>query len=167
MQFGLLGPLEVHAGGKVVDIPSGRRRALLAVLVLNRGAVVPVEVLLEALWGDATPPSGTATLRTHVARLRSALPGTAANELAPVTLRWREIGYVLEMHNGQLDVYRFGSLLAEGKAALGRGAVEVAVARLGAALELWRGPACAGCSPTYLNRWSCPRSRSGAISSPA
>ena len=58
MLFKVLGPLEVElAPGDVVAPGGARARALLAALLVQPGAVVPVHRLAEAVWGEAQPES--------------------------------------------------------------------------------------------------------------
>ncbi len=53
----------------------------------------------------------------------------------------RRPGYLLQVGPDQVDATRFERLLAEGREALADGDADSAVARLGEALALWRGPA--------------------------
>ena len=50
-EFRLLGPLEASADGKLVELPGGKPRALLARVLLDAGRVVAVETLVDSLWG--------------------------------------------------------------------------------------------------------------------
>jgi DNA-binding SARP family transcriptional activator len=70
LEIRLLGPFEVIAGGRQVDIPGTRRGALLA---LGRGRVVAVDELVDALWGADLPAAPRNAVQHHVARLRAAL----------------------------------------------------------------------------------------------
>jgi DNA-binding SARP family transcriptional activator len=70
VEFRILGPLEVCAGGREVDLPAPKVRALLAVLVVHRGEVVSADALVEALWGEEPPEGAVATLRGYVSHLR-------------------------------------------------------------------------------------------------
>jgi hypothetical protein len=53
--FRILGPLEVVGDGKPLVLGAVQQRALLAVLVLHRGEVVPIDRLIDALWGERNP----------------------------------------------------------------------------------------------------------------
>lgn len=48
LRFGVLGPLEVWRDGEPVAVPSGRRRAVLACLLIYVGRPVAADVLVEA-----------------------------------------------------------------------------------------------------------------------
>ena len=52
MDFQILGSFEVLDDGAVVRIPAGRERALLALLLVNRGRVVSADAIVHALWGE-------------------------------------------------------------------------------------------------------------------
>ena len=51
LRFGVLGPLEVWRDGEPVAVPSGRRRAVLACLLIHVGRPVAADVLVEAWRG--------------------------------------------------------------------------------------------------------------------
>ena len=99
--FCILGPLRVRLDGLEVPIPARRQRALLVLLALSVGKVVPAERLIDQLWDGAPPPQAAVTLRSYVSHLRRALagePGTA-NVLAT-----RGQGYVLDAAPASVDV---------------------------------------------------------------
>ena len=135
IDYRILGPLEVSADGRVIDIGGPRQRALLAILLLRANEPVPREVLVHELWGERPPAGARSSLEVYVSRLRKAL-GAAGNGRVVVT---RPGGYCLQLADGQLDVYRFERLAAEGRSALAGNEPERADASLRAALRLWRG----------------------------
>lgn len=71
----LCGTFAVEVNGRSVgqDVPGRQGRLLLAYLVLNRPQPIPRPTLLDALWGDAPPPSAASALTVLVSKLRSAL----------------------------------------------------------------------------------------------
>ncbi len=138
IEFRLLGPLEVVSGGRRLEIGSARQRAILAALALRPNRVVPRDTLVEEIWGEAPPASATATLHSHVSRLRRTLAEGAGGASAAV-LRTREPGYVLEADPDCVDAHRFEKLAAQARDCLVRGEDEVGVRGLRQALALWRG----------------------------
>jgi predicted ATPase/DNA-binding SARP family transcriptional activator len=142
IEFRLLGGVDVIAGDRVVEIGSLKQRALLASLLVRLNRVVPVDVLVEDLWGESPPASVQATLQSLVSRLRRALEATgpATGGQAP-RLRARDGGYVLEAALDRVDAFRFDRLAAEGRQALAGGDTALAADKLEAALALWRGAA--------------------------
>ena len=55
MEFRILGPLEVWDEGGEVSLGGPKPRALLAVLLLHPGEVVPTDRLIDELWGEDSP----------------------------------------------------------------------------------------------------------------
>ncbi|WP_207936138.1 winged helix-turn-helix domain-containing protein [Actinomadura sp. KC216] len=83
MRFGVLGPLEVWTtDGAPVAVRGAKVRALLAVLLGHAGRPVPVDRLIDDLWGDAPPRNPAGALQVKVSKLRRALdeaePGSRA-----------------------------------------------------------------------------------------
>ena len=57
IDYRILGPLEVSADGRVIDIGGHKQRALLAILLLHANESVPRGVLVHELRGER-PPGG-------------------------------------------------------------------------------------------------------------
>ncbi|PRY39045.1 AfsR/SARP family transcriptional regulator [Umezawaea tangerina] len=124
----VLGVLElVDADGARVTPAAGKQRVLLALLSLHAGEWVPVDRLVDALWGDAPPPSAAGNLKTYVWKLRRLLP--------PGAIVHDRNGYRVRVGRAELDVTAFEDLVAEGAQAPPERAVDV----LREALALWRG----------------------------
>src|SRR5262249_57382552 len=70
LQFRILGPLEVAGVDGPLELPAGKPRALLAVLLLSRGEVVSVDRLVDELWGERPPPTAAKNVQGYVAPLR-------------------------------------------------------------------------------------------------
>jgi len=135
IEFRVLGSLEVVDGDRPVPLGPPKQRALLAMLLIHRGEPVSSDLLIDALWGETVPPSGVKLVQGYVSNLRKVL--------GDGLLVTRGRGYLLRVEDGQVDVDRFGALLAEGRRALTDGDARAASERLGEALGLWRGPALA------------------------
>src|SRR4051812_23446813 len=135
MEFKVLGPLEADDGTAALELGPPRQRALLARLLLDAGRAVPLDRLLDDLWGDDPPESAVKMVQIYVSQLRKVL-GTEA-------LRTQGRGYLLELGGAGLDLDRFEQLRAEGRDALARHDPCAAAERLRDALALWRGPALA------------------------
>ncbi|MEU5417935.1 BTAD domain-containing putative transcriptional regulator [Streptomyces sp. NPDC020799] len=125
-------------GGQDFPLGPPRRRALLALLVIRLGRVVPTELLIEELWGEEPPRQAVATLQSHVSHLRRALH-PADGPGRPSVLRHRAPGYVLELDPEQIDVCRFERLVTDGRRLLERREPLAARDRLTEALGLWHG----------------------------
>jgi predicted ATPase/DNA-binding SARP family transcriptional activator len=124
----LLGPLEVAVGGRPVEFEGAKQRRLFVALALRAPEAVPVDELVEAVWGDQPPDGRDQALQKQVSRLRARV----GNQL-PV--RRRTTGYALEIDRDAIDSRRFERLLERSRAG--------EPAELLNALALWRGPALA------------------------
>jgi DNA-binding SARP family transcriptional activator len=134
VRVGLLGGLEVRdADERDVAIPTGKQQALLALLAVHVGRVVPTEQVIDALWGDDAPPRVRNGLQALASKLRSAL---GAADLVVM----RGGGYVLALPADAVDIHRFEALVAAARAAAADDA-ERAVALFTEAESLWRGDA--------------------------
>ena len=139
MEFRILGPTEVLAGGRLVPLPSGRGRALLALLVLHAGEPVSADRLIDELWGEDPPPTARTVVYGLVSRLRGLLePGRAKAQPGALLQRFGS-GYRFAIEPEAVDAHRFKRLIDESRGA----PEEVRAVKLSAALSLWRGPALA------------------------
>lgn len=136
MLFGLLGPLSVSGEHGPIDIRGAMPRAILAMLLLESGTLVSSDRLVSELWGEEPPPSASASLRNHVARLRKCI--------GSCRIRTMQSGYLLHVEEGEVDVHTFAELCAEGDRAARSADWYVATERYSTALKLWRGEPLAG-----------------------
>ena len=132
----LLGPVQVLRAGREIGVGGPRPRAVLALLVLEAGRVVPAGRLVEELWRGSPPPGAAKTLRSYVSRLRALLGPDAA-------LAARGGGYVLSVDSEAVDAGRFERLVASGQSMLSRSEAAAAAGHFREALRLWRGRALA------------------------
>ncbi|MCU1615577.1 MAG: regulator, partial [Frankiales bacterium] len=138
----LLGPVHVLLDGRPVDVGGPRQRAVLAILAIAGGEMVPVARLIEGLWPHTAPADPGASLQTFVSRLRRRLEPTASARTRSQLLTGGAHGYALRLGPDDVDVWRFERLVAEGSALVDTDP-GTAVARLTEALGLWSGPALA------------------------
>jgi ABC-type transport system substrate-binding protein/DNA-binding SARP family transcriptional activator len=139
IDYRILGPLEVSANGRVIEIGGPKLRALLVILLLRANESVPRDVLVHELWGEQPPVGAQHSLDVYVSRLRKSLDAAAAG---PVVVT-RPGAYSLRLAEGQLDALRFENLVEQGRAALAANEPGQAAEKLRAALELWHGQALA------------------------
>ena len=126
--------------GQDVDLGPPRRRALLALLLTEPGRVVPVERIVELLWGGEPPEQAIATVHSYVSNLRRALEPARPPRHAADTIITRPPGYIVAVPPGELDARVFEELAAAARA-LAESDPERAAAGFEQALALWRGPA--------------------------
>src|SRR6188508_1419922 len=129
VELGVLGPLQVRKGGAPVPIPGAKPRAILTMLGLRSGSVVPADTLIELLWGNEPPRTAAKALQTHISSLRRALgDGFVLTEGSGWTLSTTEI-----------DATRYKLAARLGREAIAAGDSAQAVTRFDEALSLWRG----------------------------
>jgi DNA-binding SARP family transcriptional activator/tetratricopeptide (TPR) repeat protein len=139
VEFRILGSMEVLDGDRRVNLPAGRGRALLALLVLHAGTAVSAERLIDELWGESPPPTAGTVVQGLVSRLRKRLdPARRTGDTSGV-LETAGPGYRLAVDPDAVDANRFTRLLNEARGAGGN----ARSAALAEALALWRGPALA------------------------
>src|SRR5262245_10627509 len=135
IEFRILGPLEAVRDGRVLEIGAGKRRTLLAVLLLHANEVVSTDRLIDEVWGGSAPSTAPKIVQGYVSGLRKLFAARAGTLLVT-----QPPGYALRLEEGQLDAGRFSSLAAQGRAALLGGSPGEAATLLREALALWRGP---------------------------
>jgi DNA-binding SARP family transcriptional activator len=131
MDIRILGPLEVEHDGRRVAL-GPKQQALLAILLVHRGAPVPAERIVEELYSGQPPANAAKTLQVHVSRLRKALGDRSS-------LQTSAGGYCFSPAPGAVDRERFEELADRGRRALADGDAGLASASLAEALALWRG----------------------------
>lgn len=140
MDFSLLGPVAVTTGTGEVALGPVKRRSLLAMLLLQPNAIVPVEQLITCLWEEEPPEHARTVIQGHVSRLRATLAEAGADAYG-VELVTHGSAYQLRMPEQLVDSQRFSELLSLARP---EAAPEEAVDLLRQALDLWRGPALTG-----------------------
>ena len=140
LRIGVLGQLVATVGGRPLELGGPRQRAVLALLVLARGDVVPADRLVDALWGEAPPPSATSALQAYVSHLRKRLEPDRGPRNRQGVLARRGPGYAVQVDDDAVDAWRFEALLREADQQLASNPLG-AQRLLEEALRLWRGPA--------------------------
>ncbi len=82
------------------------RRRLLAALLVRAGRTVPVDVLVDDLWGPVAPRTAAKTLQSHVMRLRADLGPELGTAVCTDST-----GYRLAAEPDDVDALRFERLL--------------------------------------------------------
>ena len=131
-EFRLLGPLAVVSHGRPVPLQGGKQRALLAVLLLNRGRTVRIRELTDRIWDGVVPSDPRGTIQKYVMRLRRTLAATDA------VISTEPDGYRIDVAPGHVDVQVFDDLVERATDAAAAGTLQAAIADLEDALQLWR-----------------------------
>jgi DNA-binding SARP family transcriptional activator/Tfp pilus assembly protein PilF len=147
MRIRLLGDVAAHldsgqSDGATVDLGHDRQRCVLAVLLVEPGRPVPVDVLLDRAWGDRLPRHPREALYSYVSRLRQALaPGG-------YTVVRRRGGYLVDIDPLVVDLHLFDHLIGQARAAADD---QFALERLDEALGLWTGDPFGALDTPWLN----------------
>ena len=146
----LLGPVELSAEGRAVEVGPPQRRTVMAALAVDVGRPVAVDVVIERVWGPHAPDGARGAVHAHVARIRRMCEQAAESAEKPLLLVRRSGGYLLEARQDQVDVYRFRQLVDQARAA---GSAEPSRAvLLREALDLWRGEPLSGLNGEWAAR---------------
>jgi DNA-binding SARP family transcriptional activator/tetratricopeptide (TPR) repeat protein len=132
MDFRLLGPLEVQAAdGTPLPLGGRKQRGVLAVLLLRPNEVVPVDRIVDDLWGASPPRTVQAYVQNCMSRLRTVLGHALIETHSP--------GYRLRVDTGAIDAHRFEAAVRTAREL----ETPERAARLTEALQMWRGAALA------------------------
>lgn len=151
IQFKLLGPLQLHVHGKVVDLGPPRQCSLLAALLVDSGRPLTIDTLIDRVWGDSPPVAARDAVYTYVARLRGLLTeATAGTGGPPVQVNRGSGGYMLSTPPDSVDLWHFMDLVDRARAA------DIddpdRAAQLAAGLNLWNGSAMTGLDSEWARR---------------
>ncbi|WP_344440856.1 AfsR/SARP family transcriptional regulator [Kitasatospora nipponensis] len=117
-----------------VELGAGIPCTILAILLVKANSVMSLDQLASSVWGDTQPTAVVASLRNHIARLRRQLGPQAGARIRTVAP-----GYLIEVHEGELDEHVFVTECRRGRQALDAGWWAEASDILTGALALWRG----------------------------
>ncbi|MFF4900653.1 BTAD domain-containing putative transcriptional regulator [Streptomyces sp. NPDC001068] len=127
--------MTARRGAERVPLGPPRHRAVLALLLIRQGQVVPADQLVDELWGDRLPRRPQATLQTYLSHLRRVLTGQHGPS-AP--LRYQAPGYVLTVEPDSFDLSRFEGLVARGQRHVADSRLQAAREVFDKALRIWR-----------------------------
>jgi len=130
----MLGSFDVVENGDSIPLGGRKQRALLAILAIHANEVVPVDRLIDDLWGEQPPGSAPSTLQTYVSRLRRHV-GSGDG----VAIAFGAGGYALRTDPASIDSQRFTRAVGD----VNGGSAAERAQRLSEALALWRGAALA------------------------
>jgi DNA-binding SARP family transcriptional activator/tetratricopeptide (TPR) repeat protein len=134
MFFRILGTVEAWTGQEWRPISATKWRLLLAVLLVRSGQPVPVDRLVEEIWGDRPPKGASNLVSVYVHKLRRLIGDEQGKVLVT-----RAPGYAAVLKPGELDADRFAELVTLGRKACEQGDAAGGVELLTQALEMWRG----------------------------
>lgn len=136
MEYRILGPLEVLADARRLDLGAPRQQVVLSCLLLEANRMVTIGRLTDAIYGEDLPSTSRAQVQICISSLRRLF---AANG-GPDVIATHSQGYTLRVAEGELDSQNFEGLLNRARQARDDRHPEDAVRHYRAALALWRGP---------------------------
>ncbi len=139
LHFAVLGSFRVDRDGRELDLGPRLQRALLAILVVDAGHVVPVDRLIDLLWRDEPPAAATASVQAYISQLRRVLEPDRLVRAPAQVLVTQDPGYLLRAGDSQVDALRFQAMAQQAHVDLTAGRLAAAAAGLADALALWRG----------------------------
>jgi DNA-binding SARP family transcriptional activator len=136
VEFRILGPLDLIVDGQVRSLPAGGERAVLELLLLNAGRVVPASTLVDALWGEDLPGNAVNALQGRISRLRKVVADAGLPQALVTT---RRPGYVADIDPARTDAHRFIRLVQQARRRADQNAPLEAISLYDEGLALWRG----------------------------
>jgi DNA-binding SARP family transcriptional activator len=150
MELRILGSIELWTGSALADLGPARQRSILGVLLVDPERPVPLESLVDRVWGDRPPAGVRNVVHTYITRLRRALARASAGLPEPIGLIRTPAGYQVSADPGTVDLVRFRRLL---KSAQQRGLGDRERSTLlQQALHMWRGDALSGMQSDWAAR---------------
>lgn len=140
-RFNVLGEFQATVNGRSILPSAAKPRQLLALMAMRPNNVLPVDLLIEELWGSEQPASFKTTLQTYVLQIRRKISEAMAPDSchAKKILMTRYRGYVLRIPSEMTDAWQFQQLARAGLEHLYAGRIEVAATTLASARSSWRG----------------------------
>lgn len=143
--------MQVFDGGCEIDLGAPAQRSLFGVLALRVNAVISLDRLVGALWGDTAPKSAEGGIYTYVSGLRKALqPGWTRGSDHSVLTSTRT-GYSLVLPEDAVDVIRFEAAVAHARRRWSAGDSEQALAQCELAIAEWGGTPLSGAGGPFVD----------------
>jgi DNA-binding SARP family transcriptional activator/DNA-binding XRE family transcriptional regulator len=134
-----LGPLEAWAEGTPLPLGPPARRAMLGLLLMQPGALVRRDKIVDVLWGGSPPPTAVGLVQAHMSRIRKLLnsPGHFGGRAAAIGSV--KDAYRLTVSDQEVDLLMFRNLAAFAAQARAEGDDDTAAEYYERAMGLWRG----------------------------
>src|SRR5438067_4408172 len=142
LELRVLGEVEVRSDGQSIPLGHARRRCVFAALAVDICRPVPVDRLIDRVWGDRTPADARNVLYSYLARLRRALAGVEG-----VAIERRAGSYLLTTDPMAVDLHRFRRLCVEARTTADD---REAIGLFAEALALWHGEPFSGVDSHWL-----------------
>lgn len=134
MRFQILGPMEITGDTGKVVIAAHRQQIILMLLLVEANRPVPVERLIEAVWGDSPPSTAKGQIQICVSQLRGKLGAVGLSD-SIITV---PTGYASRIAEGMLDLQVFEDQVRLARKAVNEGKYVEAEESYQRALGEWR-----------------------------
>ncbi len=121
----------------VTDWPGRKARLLLAYLAIERGRMVPKDVLIELFWPEARADRGANNLSIAIHHIRSTLSAVSPEASRAITVKQGLYG--IDPARAEVDLWHLQADLDHARHALERRDKDAVQRHLLNALALWRG----------------------------
>jgi DNA-binding SARP family transcriptional activator len=155
MVLRVLGPLEAEIDGQVIDLGSRLQRAVLALLLTERGHAVSVDRMIDQLWQGEAPPRAIASLQSYISNLRRLLEPRRPQRSPSTILISAPPGYAIRLPAEAVDAWEFERCLGAARDAADHDP-QAARQSLEEGLALFRGEAYAEFAD---EEWASPEAR--------
>ncbi|WP_103342762.1 AfsR/SARP family transcriptional regulator [Amycolatopsis sp. CA-126428] len=142
MEFLLFGEVQLRVGGQPLDVGTPRQQVVLAALAVDARRPVPIETLIDRVWGENPPDEARNAVYSHLSRIRQLLNRVTELTGIPAGVTRKTAGYVLEIDPDVVDLHRFAHLVEQGNDLSATDTDRAAA--LAEALRGWRGAPLAG-----------------------
>ncbi|WP_306368707.1 BTAD domain-containing putative transcriptional regulator [Nocardiopsis sp. CC223A] len=149
VEISVLGDIRTRIDGRTVDLGHVRRQSVFIGLLADVNRLVPVDRLIDRVWGRHPPAGARSSLYSYVSRLRTALSSAGGDAVVDR----RPGGYVLSLSDDALDtvdLHRFRRLTS---LARDSPTEDTSLARLEEALALWRADAFGSLDNPWVNEF--------------
>lgn len=147
-----LGSLDLRLGPASLPLGPHKQRALLGLLALHEGRVVPMDTIIDGMWGERSPSTAAAAVQVYVAGARKVLAAAGLTD----ALQTAAPGYRLVLAPDAFDVTCFERIARDVGEASRVGRDEACLTGCEQALRLWRGEPLADCPEPFA---TAPRRR--------
>jgi DNA-binding SARP family transcriptional activator len=142
MKFQLLGDFRILLDGQDVTPSAPKIVQILALLAIRSNEIVPIQALVDELWGERSPARAARTVHNYIYEARRS-PKLHDVSLPLIT---HANGYMIRAQHAEIDLNLFDELVAEGRRNLSSGCPREAREFLSRALDMWHGTALANVS---------------------
>ncbi len=134
----MLGPLQAWEDGTPLYLGPPARRAVFGMLLMDPGALVRRDRMIDLLWGDSPPRTAVGLVQAHVSRIRKLL--NVGNRFGGSDEVIESVGgaYRLSLSDTEVDLLVFRKLVARAAAARAGGDDVTAGECYERGVSLWR-----------------------------